>query len=117
MEARLVATGLLFSKRNQVRQIAPGELAPAYDMNPNPHAAGLKLNISESDNAQDIEFVLEVAPYFRVTGPRAAAIAKEVARVVREWRSTARNSAVGGSCPGVASDPTGTRTNRVASTS
>ena len=29
-------------------------LAPAYDMNPDPHGAGLKLNISETDNAQDL---------------------------------------------------------------
>lgn len=36
-------------------------LAPAYDMNPDPHGEGLKLNISESDNAQNLELVLEVA--------------------------------------------------------
>ncbi len=36
-------------------------LAPAYDMNPDAHGAGLKLNISETDNAQDIELALSVA--------------------------------------------------------
>lgn len=41
-------------------------LAPAYDMNPVPYAHGLKLNVSEVDNALDLELALSVAERFRV---------------------------------------------------
>ena len=46
-------------------------LAPAYDMNPSPYGDGLTLNISESDNAQDLGLVYDVAPFFRVKPARA----------------------------------------------
>jgi len=49
-------------------------LAPAYDMNPDPDGAGLKLNISETANAQDIDLALSVAPQFRVKQKRAKEI-------------------------------------------
>lgn len=58
-------------------------LAPAYDMNPVESASGLKLNISETDNSQDLELVKDVASRFRVKATRAKKIIKEV---VREWR-------------------------------
>jgi serine/threonine-protein kinase HipA len=64
-------------------------LAPAYDMNPDPHGAGLKLNISETDNAQDIDFVLSVAPIFRVKPKRARDVVSEVTDAVKEWRPVA----------------------------
>ena len=64
-------------------------LAPAYDMNPNPDGDGLCLNISESDNTQDLELVLDVAPHFRVAAPRARQIVDEVAAVVKTWREFA----------------------------
>lgn len=64
-------------------------LAPAYDMNPDPDADGLKLNISDVDNAQDLGLALEVADYFRVNSKRASAIIKEVVTVVKEWRALA----------------------------
>lgn len=35
-------------------------------MNPDPYGAGLKLNISETDNAQDLDLALSVAPVFRL---------------------------------------------------
>lgn len=35
-------------------------------MNPEPMGDGLKLNISEAENAQDLDLVVEVAPYFRL---------------------------------------------------
>ncbi|HET6336129.1 MAG TPA: HipA domain-containing protein [Polyangiales bacterium] len=49
-------------------------LAPPYDMNPDPDGAGLKLNISETANAQDIDLALSVAPQFRVKQKRAKEI-------------------------------------------
>lgn len=65
-------------------------LAPAYDMNPDPHGAGLKLNISETDNTQDIDLVLSVASSFRVKKKRAQEIISEVADAVNQWRSVAK---------------------------
>jgi serine/threonine-protein kinase HipA len=64
-------------------------LAPAYDMNPDPHGAGLKLNISATNNAQDLELALEVASVFRVKAPRAREIVDEVSAAVTRWRSVA----------------------------
>ncbi len=64
-------------------------LAPAYDMNPDPHGAGLKLNISETDNAQDIDLALSVASVFRVKQKRAREVVSEVTAAVQEWRAVA----------------------------
>lgn len=64
-------------------------LVPAYDMNPDPHGAGLKLNISETDNAQDLGLALSVASVFRVQKKRAQEIVSEVAHAVSKWRSVA----------------------------
>jgi serine/threonine-protein kinase HipA len=64
-------------------------LAPAYDMNPDPHGAGLKLNISETDNAQDLDLALSVASVFRVKKQRAQEIVAEVTSAVSQWRSVA----------------------------
>ena len=64
-------------------------LAPAYDMNPNHHGAGLRLNISETDNTQDLELAREVAPYFRVKDGRAKEIIDLLVGVVAHWRDVA----------------------------
>jgi serine/threonine-protein kinase HipA len=64
-------------------------LAPAYDMNPDPHGAGLRLNISETDNTQDLDLPLSVASVFRVKPKRARDIVAEVTSAVKRWRSTA----------------------------
>ena len=66
-------------------------LAPAYDMNPVATADGLKLNISETDNAQSLELAGEVALYFRVKPGRAAKIIEEVAIQVKGWRKVAKS--------------------------
>ncbi len=65
-------------------------LSPAYDMNPNPRSDGLKLNISESDNSQDLSLAMEVAPHFRVKQQAANNIIQDVASVVKEWRNLAK---------------------------
>ena len=65
------------------------ELSPAYDMNPVASAQGLKLNISENDNAQDLDLAKEVAPYFRVATPKAKEIVEEVLVAVRNWKRVA----------------------------
>jgi len=64
-------------------------LAPAYDMNPDPHGEGLKLNISETDNTQDIELALSVAAVFRVNKKHAQQIVSEVTHAVKQWHSVA----------------------------
>ncbi len=65
------------------------ELSPAFDINPSPSPGGLSLNISETDNSLDLDLVLEVAPYFRVTSSQADVLVKEIVASVRQWRSVA----------------------------
>jgi len=78
--------------RNHGFILEPGRgwrLSEAYDMNPVPGSSGLKLNISESDNALDIDLVVSVAHYFRVKDDDALAIMKHCVSVVRQWRKVA----------------------------
>ncbi len=60
-------------------------LSPAYDMNPVATAGGLALNISKENNRQDIDLVVSVAPYFRVSEERANQIVLEVMSTVTAW--------------------------------
>ncbi|MGM0479799.1 MAG: type II toxin-antitoxin system HipA family toxin [Bacteroidota bacterium] len=64
-------------------------LSPAYDINPVETGTGLKLNISEDDNALDLDLALEVSPYFRLKKARANEIIKEVKSAVQNWRKIA----------------------------
>lgn len=64
-------------------------LSPAYDLNPVPTGVGLSLNISDADNALDIDLVRSVATWFRVSNKRAKEIEDEVLRAVRDWRQEA----------------------------
>lgn len=80
--------------RNHGFILVPGRgwrLSDAYDMNPVPNAQGLKLNISEVDNAMDLELVRSVAPYFRVSEADANAVTERFKAVVAQWpKITAR---------------------------
>jgi serine/threonine-protein kinase HipA len=74
--------------RNHGFILMPGKgwrLSGAYDMNPVPDSHGLKLNISEADNALDLDLVRSVAPYFRVDAKAADEIVKRSQAVVRQW--------------------------------
>jgi serine/threonine-protein kinase HipA len=64
-------------------------LSPAYDINPVETGTGLKLNISDEDNALDLELALQVAEFFRLTDERANDIIEEVKSSVRNWRTIA----------------------------
>jgi serine/threonine-protein kinase HipA len=64
-------------------------LAPAYDMNPVADGEGLTLNISETDNSQDLGLLRSVAKHFRVAPKRADEIIGEVITAVRRWESEA----------------------------
>lgn len=67
-------------------------LAPAYDLNPGPDGDGRLLNISESDNAQDLALVRDVAESFRVKPRRAGAVVAEVVKAVRGWSAEAKRA-------------------------
>lgn len=64
-------------------------LSPAYDINPVETGTGLKLNISENDNALNLDLALEVSPYFHLKEDRAIEIIEEVKSVVLDWRNVA----------------------------
>lgn len=79
--------------RNHGFILEPGRgwrLSDAYDMNPTTHADGLKLNITEADNALDLELAREVAPYFRLTRAEAEGIIEHCQAVVRQWPTLAK---------------------------
>ena len=58
-------------------------------MNPVAHADGLKLNITDADNALDLELAREVAEYFRVGHNDAAEIIERFQGVVSQWPKVA----------------------------
>ena len=66
------------------------ELSPAYDINPNPDGAGLKLNISETDNSLELEVALSVIKHFRVAQRRADEIVGRVKDAVSQWEKVAK---------------------------
>lgn len=64
-------------------------LSPAYDINPVETCTGLKLNISDSDNALDLDLAMEVCTFFRLKEDRAKEIIDEVKNAVCNWREIA----------------------------
>lgn len=79
--------------RNHGFILVPGagwRLSEAYDMNPVPIADGLKLNITEVDNALDLELAREVAAYFRLNLNEADDIIETFRGYVSQWRTLAR---------------------------
>ncbi len=74
--------------RNHGFILEPGKgwrLSPAFDINPTPGAGGLKLNISESDNALDLELARAVAPIFRVKRPEVETTIATMRGIVAQW--------------------------------
>ena len=63
-------------------------LSPAYDVNP-VRWDGLKLNISETDNSQDLDLAKEVAVHFRIKPKQADQIIQEVVKAVNHWQKEA----------------------------
>lgn len=64
-------------------------LSPAYDINPIESGTGLKLNISEDDNALDLDLAMDVYEYFRLDESKALEIIKHVKDTVSKWREVA----------------------------
>jgi serine/threonine-protein kinase HipA len=94
--SRLVFDMLVSNSDGHLRNtgfiLRPGkgwQLAPAFDINPDPGAHGLKLNVNETDNAMDLDLALSVAPIFRVPLADAEDIIRTQMRVVRHWRALA----------------------------
>jgi serine/threonine-protein kinase HipA len=58
-------------------------------MNPVAHADGLKLNITDSDNALDLELAREVAEYFRVNRSDAESTIQHFKSVISQWMALA----------------------------
>jgi len=69
-------------------------LSPAYDINPVETGKGLSLNISDSDNALELDLAVEVAKYFRLSEKRAGEITKEVTTAVKAWRRIAKKNGI-----------------------
>jgi len=65
-------------------------LSPAFDINPVETGTGLSLNISESDNALELDLAMEVAVYFRLKEKRAREIVHDVKSTVSNWRVLAK---------------------------
>ena len=78
--------------RNHGFILVPGKgwkLSQAYDMNPVAHADGLKLNITDADNALDLELAREVAGYFRISLTDADETIDAYRDIVSQWRAVA----------------------------
>lgn len=85
--------------RNHGFILVPGKgwrLSDAYDMNPVAESRGLKLNISEADNAMDLDVARSVASYFRVTAKTANEIIERSQGVVKQWPKIAGHLGVSG---------------------
>jgi serine/threonine-protein kinase HipA len=84
--------------RNHGFVLEPGRgwhLSPAYDMNPDPYGHGLRLNVSEADNALDLDLALSVAPLFRVKSAEAQAIVDRLKAIIRQWPKLADALSIG----------------------
>ncbi len=65
-------------------------LSPAYDINPEETRTGLKLNISENDNALELGLAMEVHPHFRLNESKAKHIMSVVESSIKNWRIVAK---------------------------
>lgn len=65
-------------------------LSPVYDLNPNPWAYGLSLNINETSNALELDLAREVAGFFRIPSVRQKKIIQDISRVVQQWEKLAK---------------------------
>ncbi|MDD3686370.1 MAG: HipA domain-containing protein [Bacteroidales bacterium] len=65
------------------------KLSPAFDINPNPSGSGLSLNISETDNSQDLELLRSAHKIYRLSLSRASEIINNVIVAASNWRKIA----------------------------
>jgi len=78
--------------RNHGLILVPGKgwrLSEAYDMNPVADAHGLKLNVSEADNALDLDLAKSVSHFFRLKKDEADEIIANFQMVISQWANIA----------------------------
>ncbi|NTX26482.1 HipA domain-containing protein [Burkholderia pyrrocinia] len=99
--ARIVFNLLVSNTDDHLRNhgfiLVPGagwRLSAAYDMNPVAVADGLKLNITEADNALNLELAREVCEYFRLKLQDADEIIDDFRSIVSQWRTLATRLAL-----------------------
>jgi len=66
------------------------KLSPAFDMNPNEKGNGLTLNISEKDNALDLDIAMDVAVYFGLSKTTSSYIIDSITTEVSKWNVYAK---------------------------
>ncbi|MFP4664714.1 MAG: type II toxin-antitoxin system HipA family toxin [Bacteroidales bacterium] len=70
------------------------KLSPVYDINPEPMARGLSLNIDEQSNRLDYELCLDVAPWFRWEKIEAEKFIEHTKATVGHWRHYAQKAGI-----------------------
>ena len=65
-------------------------LSPAYDLNPQPWAGGLALNVDDVSNACNLDLARSVGRYFRLSDRQQTAYIHEVRETVAGWDSVAK---------------------------
>lgn len=102
VDARELWTRIVFSilikntddhMRNHGFILVPGKgwrLSPAYDINPEPKGSGLSLNISEHDNALDLDLALSVCGNYFWKLADAKDKISEMKGIVSQWRTLAK---------------------------
>lgn len=70
------------------------KLSPAYDLNPQPWAGGLALNVDEVSNACDLDLARSVGHYFRLLEREQDTYIKEVREAVAGWDSIAERMGI-----------------------
>lgn len=65
-------------------------LAPAFDVNPNPHADGHVLALDESERRPSIAAVRATREYYRLSAARAAQLEAEVREAFDDWPALAK---------------------------
>jgi serine/threonine-protein kinase HipA len=69
-------------------------LSPVYDLNPQPWAGGLALNVDDRSNACDLDLARSVGHYFRLSESQQEAMIREVQHAVVQWRAVAEKARI-----------------------
>jgi serine/threonine-protein kinase HipA len=72
-----------------IRDASGWRLAPAFDINPNPHKTQHTLSIDGTTAEPDISAALECADFYRLTAAEAEHVLQEVDAAVKPWRDEA----------------------------
>lgn len=70
-------------------------LSPLFDVNPNPEGKFLSLNITENNNAKNLELAFESAKYYGLNAKDIENVANEMSKLVSEnWKSLATQNGI-----------------------